>query len=236
MDGGQGVGGLVTEGEDLSRAGLLPLGVVCAGGEEGVNLLGRDAGDAAAVRGRCNAGHGLDELRGGLVRGGSRRDDAVSVEAGVGKNLHVVGGVLNGDRVLLEPQVAQNLAGRCLEAGSHGVLGVEFVQGQGVAALQEYIGIFQDGGEPLGGGNHFIYADVSVSVHVNVLEGLGVKLQVPHRAAEDRPHLAVQFSQMADVFSAFDFYADGTSDRGKGPGIRVLRRLAHNFFILVFRD
>ena len=191
FDGGQGVGRLVCEGENLLGAGLLPLGIVCAGGVEGVNLVGRDAGDAAAVQGRRDAGDGLDELCGGLIPGRCGRDDAVSVELGIGKNLHVVRGVFYGNAVFLEPQVAQDLTGRCLEAGPHGILGVEFVNREGVVLLKEDICILEDGGEPLGGGDDLVHADVSVAVHINVLKGLGIEFQVLDRTAEDRPHLAV---------------------------------------------
>ena len=49
--GGEGVGGLVPEGEDFLRAGRLPGRVVREGGVESFDMVRGDAIGAAAVRG-----------------------------------------------------------------------------------------------------------------------------------------------------------------------------------------
>ena len=171
-------------------------------------MFGGDAGRTAAVYGRCDGSDGLDELRGGLVRRAGGGDDAVPVELGAGEDLHVVGGVLQGNLVLLHAQILQDLAGRCLQAGTVGIIDVEVFQFQGIGLVKENIGILDDAREPLGGLDDFIHADSAVLVDVDHLQGLGVEFQAFGGTAEDRPHLAVQLIKVADVLAAGDFYAD----------------------------
>ena len=159
--------------------------------------------------------------------------DAVAVEAGAGENLYVIGRIFHRDSVFLETQIVQDLPGRCLQAGTYRIFGVEVFQLQGILPLQEDVGILEDAREPVGRGDDFVYPDLAIVVNINVLEAFFIELQVVYRAAEDRPHLAVQFSQMTDVFSVADFDTDSASHRCEGPGIGVLSRLFHMVIVLV---
>ena len=229
VDGGQGVCGFVTIREHVLGAGGLPGFEVCAGGVEGFHMIGRNARHAAAVQGRCNAGNGLDELGCGLVRGAGGGDDAVAVELRLCENLHVVGGVLQGDGILVQLQVLQDLPGRCLQAGAVRVIGIEAVQGQAVVFLQEVVGILNDAREPLGGLDDLVHADSSVMVNVDELEGGFVEFQAGGGAAEDRPQFTVQFTQVADVFSALNLDTDRSAYGGELPGIGVVGRFFHTY-------
>ena len=178
-----------------------------------------NAGDAAAVYGAGDAGDGLDERCGSLVGGAGRRDDAVTVEAGAGEDLHVVGRIGKGNLVFLEAQVFQDLAGRCLETCAVGVIGIEVIEPEAVGLFQKKVGIPDDTGEPLRSFDDFVHADAAIGIHVNHVQGFGVKLQALGGAAEYGPHLAVQLIKVADVFSAKDFNADGAANGSEFPGI-----------------
>ena len=221
IDGGEGFGGLVPEGEDFLGGGLLPFGVVCAGGVEGFDLVGGDAGDAATVHGAGDAGDGLDELGGVFVSGAGGGDDAVSVEAGAGEDLHVVGGILQGNLVLLEAEVLEDLAGRCLQAGAVGVIGIEVLQLEAVGLFEQEIGVPHYAGEPLGGADDLVHADAAVAVQIDHLEGLFVELKAFGGAAQHGPHLAVQLIQVANVFSAENLHADSTTYGSVLPGVNI---------------
>ena len=75
-------------------------------------MVGIGTGLAAAVRQRA---FGLDDLGDQLLQrrfvGRSRDDDAVAVEAGLGKNGSLVGDIRQGNLLLLEAQVGEDAAG-----------------------------------------------------------------------------------------------------------------------------
>ena len=223
FDRGQGVGGLVAEGEDVLRAGILPGGVFAEGGVERFDVLGRHAVLAAAVhRFADGLRDGGDQGGERLVVGAGRRDDAVAVELRVGEDLHVVGRVFQRDAVFLQAEILQDLLGGGEQLRAVGILLVEGGERDFGAAGQELVRILQDSGQPLGVGDDFVHADVSVVVGVEQVEGLLVEFQVAGRATQDGPQFTVQFAEVGDVGAGGDLHAYGSADGGKGPGVRGL--------------
>ena len=221
FDGGTGVGGLVAEGEDVRYAGILPGGILGQRGVEGFDVVGRHAVLAAAV-------HGLaDGFADGGHQGGERfavraggRDDSVAVELRIGEDLHIVRGIFQRDAVFLQFEVLENLLGRGEQLGTVRILRIKVGEGDLGTVGEQRVGIFQDPGQPLGGGDDFIDPDVSVVVGIQQVEGLLVKFQIAGGTAQDCPHLTVQFTQPRDVCARSDLHAHSPAHRGKSPGIR----------------
>ena len=181
-----------------------------------------DAVGAAAVRGLSDLlGNRGDERGELLVIRAGRGDDAVAVELRVGEDLRHVGRILEGDGLLLQLEVREDLLRGGEEFRPVLVFLVEGGEGDFGAAGEQQVRILQDAGQPFGGGDDLVHADIPVVVHVDELEGLLVEFQVLRRAAEDGPQLAVQFAQMGDVGSGGDFHPDGPADRGEGPVVLV---------------
>ncbi len=221
LDGGEGVGGLVPEREDVLGAGVLPGGVVGERGVESFDVVRGDAVGPAAVRRLADdLGDAGDEGGERFVIRGGRGDDPVAVELGLGEDLHVVGRVLECDGLFLELEVLQDLLGGSQELGPVGRLLVEGGEGEFGAALKQDVRVLENAGEPLGSGDDFVHADVSILVGVNQFQRLLVEFQVLRRAAEHGPHFTVQFSEVGDVGPGTDFHADGSADRCEGPDVR----------------
>ena len=163
-----------------------------------------------------------------VIRAG-RGDDAVAVELRVGEDLRHVRRVLEGDGILLELEVREDLLRRGEQLCAFRILLVEGGEGDFGAAGEEQVVVLEDRGEPLGGRDDLVHADVPVVVHVDELEGFLVEFQVLGRAAEDGPQLAVQLAQVGDVGPGGDFHPDGPADRGEGPVV-----LVHYQCVLVF--
>ena len=144
--GSEGIGRFVAEGEYFLGTGFFPFCVVCAGGVESFHMVGRNTGNTAAVCCAVYSGYSLYEFGSCLVIRAGGGDDAVAVELGFGKNLHVVGGIFQGDALFLQLQVLKDLTGRCKQAGTIRIVGIELVEGHGVAFFQKVVRILDDAG------------------------------------------------------------------------------------------
>ena len=225
LAGREGVGGLVSEGEDLLRPGFLPGCVVGEGGIECLDMVGCYSVRAAPVGRLADlVGNDRDEgCEGLVVAGGGGRDDAVAVELRLGEDLHEVGRILQRDAFFLELEVLEDLPCGGEETGPVGVLLVEAGEGNLRPAGEEGVGILQDAGQPLGRGDDLVHADVAVMVGVNQFQGFGIEFQVFGRAAEDGPHLAVQLAEVGDVRTGVDLHADGAADGTEFPVISHMK-------------
>ena len=190
---------------------------------ESFDLVGGDAGLSAAV---CSSAGDACDLADKLckVGRGERGDDTVSVKGSACEDAGVVGGVFQRDAVFLEAEVGENLLGGFLKGFTFRIGGVEGVQSELGRAFQQDVGILEDAGDPLCGGDNLIDADLAVGVAVDNLEGFVIEFETGDRAAENSPHLAVELTQIGYVLSACDLDPDRSAYGGKGP---VVLRIVH---------
>ena len=152
----------------------------------------------------------------------SSSSDAVAVEQGLGKYGDRVARFRDADAVFLEPEVAQYLLCGLLQARTGLGVGVELVQGKLAVALEYQVFVFDNGSEPLGGGDDFLHADLSVVVCVYEIERVRVELQPGRGAAQHGPELLVQLTQVGDVLSPLDVDSRYPSPGTESPGVVFL--------------
>ena len=231
LAGGQGRGGVLPVRENIllvSLGGVLPGGVVREGRVEGLDVLGRDAGLAAAVSRRTDLlRDGGDERLQRLVVRGDGRDDAVAVEFRSLEDGHAVGCLLHADLVLLQAEVLQDVLRGSEERLPGFAVRIDPVELQHALPFQDGVLVLHHGGQPLRGGDDFLHVHAPVAVGIDQLQGLLVEFQILRRAAQDRPEFLVQLAQVGDVLARRDVHPDHSAQRAEFPGIAVRLFLCH---------
>jgi hypothetical protein len=194
-------------------------------GHKGVEQGLRHTRLAAAVQRRFGAGVGqhVFHQRGHfrIAGGQGQRHHAVAVgvlghkqAAGVGK----VGGLQRGAFGLA--QALQHLARRRQQACAFGVVGLQRVQRQCVAGLEQQVGRTQALASPAHRLQQFGHADAAIVVAVEQAQRPGVKLQPAGGAGQHRPQFLVQFAQVLQVLRVVDAHLVKAAAAQEAPAVR----------------
>ena len=126
------------------------------------------------------------------------------------------------DRVLFACHTAGNI---CHLLG-FGIFLVEISNLQRIFLFQQHVRIAEHRAQIVGCSHNLIDTDLAVVVGVHQFQCLFTDLQTGGRAAEHRPHLLVQFAQVAKILTLRDMYAGVTTDGGECPFV------SHIFVVL----
>ena len=131
---------------------------------------------------------------GRVIFGRIGRNDAVPVEAGLGKNLLCIGGVLQGDgRGVILAKTSEDLPRRSQHLLPFGRGLIDGAQRQFGSALEQIIRIFQTGARPLHGRNQFRGADAAVLIRIDQVQRLCVKVEAGRGTRKGDPQLLIEF-------------------------------------------
>ncbi len=190
-------------------------------GEEGVHPGLVDAGFARAVGHRSV---GRDDIRdqrlGGVVIRGSGHDDAVAVEDGLREDLGDVGGVSERDaRGVLLAEVGEDLLRGGQDALAVGCRVVDGGQREGIAALDEVVGVLEQAAGPFHSSDEFGRAHPAVLVGVDQREGRLVELEAGRRTRERDPELLVELVEREEVGAGVELDLVESASAEEGPDV-----------------
>ena len=133
-----------------------------------------------------------------IVQFRHRRKNAVAIAELAGRICHGLGHILLGELLVIRPaQLGEHGAGRGQQLPAGLAAGIDGGQRHG-AGLAAGIGrVFEAGGQPFHGIQHFGHANAAVAVAVQQTHGALVELDACGRATEGTPEFGVEFAQPA---------------------------------------